>query len=242
MQFRTPRALPPAPLIVVAGGTIVARLAPRVVVRQPRPGLARRGGLPQVSVKGCTIMASIFLKDGVFVARFRHQGREYKRSLKTGDRRDAEHALAEIVRAVHRLRVGLMAVPAGVTVPEFVLSGGTLAAPAPPAEPVAVAPTLAEAADRYVGNLAHLAESAGRPPAGPPGGRRKAVSRRPQGVRALPRSQVPRQPIGRYSRLQNGQPGVAKDAALAALVSALRGGLRRRRPIAARRAGGPRRC
>ncbi len=78
------------------------------------------------------------------------------------------------------------------------------------------------------GNLAHLAESAGRPPAGPPGGRRKAVRRRPQGVRALPRSQVPRQPIGRYSRLQNGQPGVAKDAALAALVSALRGGLRRR--------------
>lgn len=44
-----------------------------------------------------------------------------------------------------------------MTVPEFVLSGGTLAAPAPPAEPVAVAPTLAEAADRYVGNLAHLA-------------------------------------------------------------------------------------
>lgn len=102
-------------------------------------------------------MASIFLKDGVFVARFRHLGREFKRSLKTGDRRDAELALAEIVRAVHRLRVGLMAVPAGVSVPEFVLSGGTLAAPAPPAAPVAVAPTLAEAADRYVGNLAHLA-------------------------------------------------------------------------------------
>jgi integrase len=104
-------------------------------------------------------MASIFLKDGVFVARFRHGGREYKRSLKTGVRRDAELALAEIVRVVHRLRVGLMAVPDGVGVPDFVLSGGTLAATSTPVAVAVAVPTLADAADAYLGNLAHLAPS-----------------------------------------------------------------------------------
>ncbi len=112
-----------------------------------------------MSVKAHTTMASIFLKDGVFVARFRHKGVEFKRSLKTGDRRDAELALAEITRVIHRLRVGLMTVPEGVPVPDFVLSGGTLtAAPEPEPEPPPV-PTVAEAVTQYRGNLAHLAHT-----------------------------------------------------------------------------------
>ena len=102
-------------------------------------------------------MASIFLKDGVYVARFRHGGVEHKRSLKTGDRRDAELALAEITRVIHRLRVGLMAVPAGVAVPDFVLSGGTLAAPPEPGPEPPPVPTVAEACAQYRDNLAHLA-------------------------------------------------------------------------------------
>ena len=87
-----------------------------------------------MSVKAHTHMASIFLKDGVFVARFRHKSVEYKRSRNTPDRQDAELALAEITRVVYRLRVGLLTVPGDGDAPDFILGGGTLTA-TPESEP-----------------------------------------------------------------------------------------------------------
>ena len=73
-------------------------------------------------------MAHLSRKNGVFVARFRYRGKEYKKSLKTGDRRDAEAALLEVRRAIHRLTVGLLAVPDGIDPGDFIVSGGTLRA------------------------------------------------------------------------------------------------------------------
>ena len=110
-------------------------------------------------------MASIFLKDGVYVARFRHHGREYKRSLKTGGRQDAELALVEITRVILRLRLRLMSVPDGVSVPDFVLSCGTLTAPVPEPTPdpdPPTVPTLAEAVAQYLQTPAHLAPTTER--------------------------------------------------------------------------------
>ena len=56
-------------------------------------------------------MANLGKKNGIYVARFRHGGKEYKRSLKTKNKVDAEGALLEIQRVIHRLTVGMLRVP-----------------------------------------------------------------------------------------------------------------------------------
>jgi len=71
-------------------------------------------------------MAHLDRKDAIYLARFRFGGKEYKRSLKTADKRDAEAAINEIQRAIHRLTIGLIQVPPGIDVGDFILSGGTL--------------------------------------------------------------------------------------------------------------------
>ena len=104
-------------------------------------------------------MANLSRKNGVFVARFRLRRKEYQKSLRTRDRKAADLGLAQVELAIHRLALGLIAVPAGVDPGDFVVSGGTLAAPTADRDPPAAAPTLAAAVAEYRGNLAHLAET-----------------------------------------------------------------------------------
>jgi hypothetical protein len=59
-------------------------------------------------------MANLGKKNGVFLARFRFQGKEYKRSLRTTDRKAADGAMHRVEDALHRLAIGLIAVPKGV--------------------------------------------------------------------------------------------------------------------------------
>jgi integrase len=103
-------------------------------------------------------MANLGRKNGVYLARFRFQGKEYKRSLKTSNKKDAEAAMHGVERALHRLAVGVLAVPPGVDPGDFIVSGGTLTspAPAPGRRPV---PTLGSAVQEFLGDLGHLAES-----------------------------------------------------------------------------------
>jgi len=103
-------------------------------------------------------MANLGKKNGVYLARFRFHGKEYKRSLKTADKKDAGAAMHGVERALHRLAVGALAVPPGVDPGDFIVSGGTLAppAPAPGRRPV---PTFGSAVQEFLENLGHLAES-----------------------------------------------------------------------------------
>jgi integrase len=103
-------------------------------------------------------MANLGTKNGVFLARFRFRGKEYKRSLQTSDRRAAEGAMHRVEDALHRLAINTLAVPDGVDPGDFILCGGTLAAPVKTTPPCPV-PTLEMAIKEYLGNLAHLAES-----------------------------------------------------------------------------------
>ena len=86
-------------------------------------------------------MANLGQKNGIYLARFRFAGKEYKRSLNTTIERDAQAAMHGIEMILHRLRSGAT-VPAGVDPGDFIVSGGTLAAPPALA---AVPPTLRQA-------------------------------------------------------------------------------------------------
>lgn len=70
-------------------------------------------------------MANLGQKNGIYFIRFRYQGAEYKRSLKTRDRVDAEAAKRIVEQTIHRLLVGLISVPTNVEIPKYILSGGT---------------------------------------------------------------------------------------------------------------------
>jgi integrase len=103
-------------------------------------------------------MANLGKKKGTYLARFRFQGKEYKKSLKTTDRKAAEAAMHRVEDALHRLAIHLITVPDGVDPGDFIVSGGTLTSPARKA-PGRPAPTLAEAVQEYTENIGHLAES-----------------------------------------------------------------------------------
>jgi integrase len=81
-------------------------------------------------------MANLGTKGGIYHVRFRFQNREYKKSLKTRIKSDAEAARRSVEQTIHRLLVGLLAVPPDVDPGDFILSGGTLTRPIPHAEPV----------------------------------------------------------------------------------------------------------
>jgi integrase len=103
-------------------------------------------------------MANLGQKNGVYLARFRFQGKEYKRSLRTPDRKNAEAAMHRVEDALHRLAVRLISVPAGVDPGDFIVSGGTLTSPAP-APGRRTVPTFGSAVQEFLGDLGHLAES-----------------------------------------------------------------------------------
>ncbi|MEJ7637180.1 MAG: hypothetical protein WKF75_04110 [Singulisphaera sp.] len=100
-------------------------------------------------------MANLGRKGDLFVARFRFQGKEYKKSLKTTRKADAQAALLGIERAIHVLTTGLTEVPLGVDPGDFIVSGGTLKAAARPG--VVAAP--AALIEDYLANQAHKAPS-----------------------------------------------------------------------------------
>lgn len=79
-------------------------------------------------------MANLGAKNCTYLARFRYQGREFKKSLKTTNHDNARAAMHRVEDALHRLAIGLISVPDGVDPGDFIISGGTLrpAAPEPP--------------------------------------------------------------------------------------------------------------
>jgi integrase len=115
--------------------------------------------MTQVSVKTYgDSMANLGKKNGVYLARFRYLDKEYKRSLKTTDRKTAEGALFRIQDALHQLAINNKRVPQGVDPGDFIFSGGTLEAPVVIVRPAKV-PTLQAAIEEYKQNLGHLAEN-----------------------------------------------------------------------------------
>jgi len=74
-------------------------------------------------------MANLGKKGDVFFVRFRLHGREYKKSLKVHDRDAAEAARNLVELTLHRLKAGMLAVPAGVDDGDFVVSGGSITEP-----------------------------------------------------------------------------------------------------------------
>jgi integrase len=103
-------------------------------------------------------MANLGKKNGVYLARFRHRGKEYKKSLKTSDPKAAEGAMHRVKDVLHRLAIRAIAVPDGVDAGDFIISGGMLTEPVARASPRAI-PTLDQAVTEYLDNLGHLAES-----------------------------------------------------------------------------------
>jgi len=103
-------------------------------------------------------MANLGMKNGVYLARFRFGGQEYKRSLKTTDLKAARAAMHRVEDALHRLAINTLTVPAGVDAGDFIVSGGTLTAPRA-RFPRRAAVSVDEAIHEYQENLAHLAVS-----------------------------------------------------------------------------------
>ena len=101
-------------------------------------------------------MANLGQKNGIYLARFRYQSREYKRSLKTTDRKSAEAAMHRVEDALHRLSIRVITLPAGVDAGDFIVSGGVRPVPIPEPDEHC-APLFGEAVEEYTQNLAHLA-------------------------------------------------------------------------------------
>ncbi len=78
-------------------------------------------------------MANLGQKNGIYHIRFRFQGKEYKKSLKTSDDDSAAAAKRSVELTIHRLITGLTGIPANVDPGDFILSGGTLQQPRPTA-------------------------------------------------------------------------------------------------------------
>lgn len=94
-------------------------------------------------------MANLIVKDGIYAVRFRFQGREYKRSLKTRSQSDARIAQKLVEVTIHRLLTGQCEVPPAVDVGEFIVSGGT-AKPKTERPPAPIFPATRELIERYL--------------------------------------------------------------------------------------------
>ncbi|MBL8829369.1 MAG: site-specific integrase [Planctomycetaceae bacterium] len=94
-------------------------------------------------------MANLGKKDGVYVVRFRYQGKEFKKSLRTRSETAAKAALHLVELTIHRLHTGQVVVRDGVDAGDFIVSGGTWSAPPAKATPQVFPPT-AILMDRYI--------------------------------------------------------------------------------------------
>ena len=92
-------------------------------------------------------MANLGRKGDVFVVRFRFDGKEYKKSLKVRDPREAVAARRLVEVTIHRLLTGQLQVPAGVDPGDFIVSGGTKEKAAAPKAPVV---SIGEAVAEYL--------------------------------------------------------------------------------------------
>lgn len=101
-------------------------------------------------------IANLGKKDEVFVARFRFEGKEYEKSLKTIRKSDAEAAIHAVERGNHGLAIGMIQIPTGVDPGDFILSGGTLREAKRPRHKV---PTLAALIEDYLAGQGHKAAS-----------------------------------------------------------------------------------
>ena len=101
-------------------------------------------------------MANIDQKNGVFHVRFRYSGKQYKKSLKTRSREDAEMAMKLVERTVHNLLTGVLRVPAAVDPGDYILSGGTLREPRRAQRKV---PSLSDLIDEYLNSQVGKADS-----------------------------------------------------------------------------------
>jgi hypothetical protein len=101
-------------------------------------------------------MANLGCKGDVYLARFRYQGKEYKKSLKTTSLADARAAMHGVEQAIHRLATGMTQVPQGVDPGDFILSGGTLKQAATRRT---IAPSIAALIEDYLANQSHIAAS-----------------------------------------------------------------------------------
>jgi integrase len=91
-------------------------------------------------------MTSLRVRGDTYHAIFRVEGRQYERSLKTNDRRDAEFVVHGIERMLHRLRTGQEKIPPGFDPGDYVIGGGRL--PSAGARPRV--PTVGKAKDLYL--------------------------------------------------------------------------------------------
>jgi integrase len=78
-------------------------------------------------------MANLGKKNDIFVIRFRYHGVEYKKSLKTRSLSDAQAAKNIVEQTIHRLMIGLIAIPEELDAGDFIVSGGKLQEPIPKA-------------------------------------------------------------------------------------------------------------
>jgi integrase len=101
-------------------------------------------------------MANLGKKGDIYLARFRFAGKEYKKSLKTSHKGDAEAAMHAIERAIHGLTTGMLQIPPGVDPGDFILSGGTLRQAPRRRQRV---PTLETVIDEYLASQGHKASS-----------------------------------------------------------------------------------
>lgn len=101
-------------------------------------------------------MAHLTQKDGIYLVRFKHGGKHYKRSLKTRDRGEAKYALHRIEVAIHQLLTGQTEIPPGVDPGDFLVSGGTIKAPQ---RPPTIPPTVDELIEEFLASQFALAES-----------------------------------------------------------------------------------
>jgi integrase len=93
---------------------------------------------------------------GIYQVRFRFGGSQYERSLGTDSRPEARDRLGAIRMALRHLQEGLLQVPEGVDVVDFILSGGKHKSPeSAPAVPATrkKALTLGQAGERYLASF-----------------------------------------------------------------------------------------
>jgi len=95
-------------------------------------------------------MANLGTKDGIFVVRFRYQGRAFKRSLKTRNESAAQAALHIVELTLHRLLTGQLTVGEGVDVGDFIVSGGTWTPPPAPPPPPPIFPNTKDLIERFL--------------------------------------------------------------------------------------------